>query len=127
MSLKTLLAALILFGLVACQSAQAQLFSTESLTDAQFAQYEEQLNAILLTRFDHEKEFVEEMVDQVQAGNLPPRMVSTSFQWVRTRRPGTRYPFVYFQQVMTMQANRLGIDQFVPEFDFGRYSSGLGQ
>ena len=122
----SLIAGVMLIGLIACSHANAQTFSVEELSEAQFEQYERQLNAILLTRFDAEKEFVAIVVDQVRAGNLPTRLVSTSFQWVRNRRPGTRYPFVYFYRVLTLQSEKLDLDEFVPEFDFSTYGSGLG-
>ena len=127
MNLKSsLIAAVMLIGLVICAPANAQTFSVEELSEAQFESYERQLNSILLTRFDAEKEFVAAVVAQVRAGNLPTRLVSTSFQWVRNRRPGTRYPFIYFYAVLRLQSEKLDLDEFVPEFDFSTFGSGLG-
>ena len=88
----------------------------------QFAEFERQLNAILKTRRVEEKEFVGSVVEQIRVGALPSKLVTTSFEWVRNKRPTTKYPFVYFERVLRLQAGRLGLGSQVPPFNFAVYS-----
>ncbi len=97
-------------------------FQPEKLTEAQYAEYEKQLNAILKTRLDEEKEFVGQVVDKVRASEIPAKLVVSSWQWARNHRPDTKYPFVYFEQVLRLQATRIGLGEEVPPFDYGIYS-----
>jgi len=88
--------------------------------DLTLKHYEEQLNAILKTRRDEEKEFIAKIVDLIEEDKLPRKVVDTSFKWVRNKRPGTPYPFVYFERVLRFQTKKLKID--IPEFDYSIYS-----
>jgi hypothetical protein len=96
--------------------------TSEPLDDAFFVQYETQLNAILKTRLDEEKEFVKEIVDQVKAENLSTRLINTSFKWVRNKRPNVKNSFVYFERVLRILAKSQGVSEFIPAFDPGIYS-----
>ncbi len=96
-------------------------FSPERFTQARFDQYEQQLNAILKTRRDEEREYLSQIVALVRAGKLPSSMVQTSFQWVYKKRPGTKFPFIYFERVLRIQADFADIGAIVPAFDFGIY------
>ena len=89
---------------------------------AQFIEFERQLNAILKTRRAEEKEFVGQVVNQIRLGLIPSRLVTTSFEWVRNKRPTTKYPFIYFERVLRLQAERLGMEDEIPAFDFSIYS-----
>jgi len=89
---------------------------------AQFIEFERQLNAMLKTRRDEEKQFVGLVVNQIRLGLIPSKLVSTSFEWVRNKRPTTKYPFVYFERVLRLQAGRLGLASEIPPFDFSIYS-----
>lgn len=90
--------------------------------DAYFQQYEEQLNAILKTRRDEEKAFVGAIVEQIRLGNLTTRLVNTSFKWVRTKRAHVNYPFVYFERVLRLLAQKQGIADVIPPFDKDLYN-----
>ena len=70
-------------------------------------QYDKQLNAILLTTLEEEKKFIADVVKLVGEEKLPKKLVDTSCQWVRNRRPNTKYPFIYFERVLRLQANKL--------------------
>ncbi|MEL7496266.1 MAG: hypothetical protein AAFN77_01560 [Planctomycetota bacterium] len=94
---------------------------------ARFTEYERQLNAILKTRRDEEKIFVRDVVNQVRVGKIPTKLVSTSFDWVNKKRPGTKYPFIYFEKVLRLQAQQLKIENEVPAFDFSIYRKSVGQ
>ena len=100
---------------------QAAANSRQQFGEAQFEEYERQLNALLLTRIDAEKAFVAGVVDKVQTGAIPSRLVQTSFQWVRVKRPHTRYPFVFFEKVIRLQAAQLGLEEEIPAFDYDSY------
>ena len=103
------------------QSANAQTFMPENFTDKRFAQYEQQLNAILLTRRTEEREFISDIVLNVRAGKLPSKLIQTSFRWVQHKRPQTNFPFIYFERVLRLQAIKAGIPNTIPPFDFGIY------
>lgn len=98
-------------------------FLPESFTDAQFIEYEKQLNALLKTRADEEKKFVNQIVMQVKMGKIPSRLVSTSYQWGRTKRPNTNYPFIYFEKVIRIQAKAMRLEKEIPPFDYSIYKS----
>jgi hypothetical protein len=89
--------------------------------DLRFEDYEERLQAILKTRRDEERNFVQEVVAKVKAGDLPERLVETSFKWVLNKRPDTKYPFVYFERVLRLQAKRVDLESQVPRFNYNIY------
>lgn len=95
----------------------------DTLEAEKFKEYERKLNAILKTRRDEEKQFVAEVVEQVRLGKIPSKLVATSFDWVRNERPLTRYPFIYFEKVLRIQATALGLGDEIPEFDYEIYRS----
>lgn len=93
-----------------------------SAVSNQFIEFERQLNAMLKTRRDEEREFVGLVVNQIRVGELPSKLVTTSFEWVRNKRPSTKYPFVYFERVLRLQAERLGLESQIPPFNYAVYS-----
>lgn len=69
----------------------------------------------LQARLKSEVAFVEKVVEQVQAGKLPQRIVDETFFWARDRasakRNGvSRRPIIFFQPAMTLRAKRLKVD-----------------
>lgn len=132
MSLGTLVVFGFLGNEVAAQSSgfssvRSRSASSRFSDEARFTEYERQLNAILKTRRDEERIFIGEVVQQVRDGKIPTKLVSTSFDWVRKKRPGTKYPFIYFEKVLRLQAQQLKIADEVPSFDFGIYRRSVGQ
>ena len=113
--LRSLFVAIALLMVASSGTAQAQEL------DLRFKDYEERLNAILKTRLDAEREFVQKVVAKVKAGTLPERLVETSFKWVLNKRPDTNYPFVYFERVLRLQAKKLELEAHVPRFDYDVY------
>lgn len=87
--------------------------------------YEQQLNAVLQTRLDEEKEFVAAVMELVKDGELPQTVVDNAFVWVRTHRGLSHRGFVYFERVLRLQADKLKIE--IPEFDYQVYSSTGGR
>ena len=92
----------------------------QGFDDLSLVQYDKQLNAILLTTLEEEKKFIADVVKLVGEEKLPKKLVDTSFQWVRNRRPNTKYPFIYFERVLRLQANKLKLP--VPPFDYDIYN-----
>jgi len=117
----------VLFGvaiaLISTSIASADDYLPETFTEAQFVEYERQLNAILKTRRAEEQEFVSKVVVLVRLGKIPSRLVSTSYQWSMKNRPDTNYPFIYFEKVLRVQAKALKLDKEIPVFDYKIYKS----
>jgi hypothetical protein len=117
------LVVLVLTGSMTTRPGYADDFMPEKFESSQFVEYERQLNAMLKTRHDEEKKFVSKIVAQVRLGKIPSRLVSTSYSWVRNKRPDTNYPFVYFERVIRIQAKAINLEEEIPEFDYSIYSS----
>jgi hypothetical protein len=109
----------ILLALVGFMSLPSVVIA-DDFDDLTLKQYEEQLNAILKTRLDEEKEFIAKIVDLIEEDKLPRKVVDTSFKWVLNRRTGTNHPFVYFERVLRYQTKKLKIE--IPAFDYSIYS-----
>lgn len=91
--------------------------SGDQFSPARLQEYERQLNAVLKTRRDGEKQFLSDLVQQVGAGTVPTELVQTSFKWVRKKRPDTPFPFLYFERVLRILATQQGVAANIPEFD----------
>ena len=85
------------------------------------SKYEDQLNATLKTRFEAEKNYVEQVVELIRQNRLPKKLVDSAWIWVRQNRPYTRYPFVYFERILRLQAEKLELE--IPDFDRENYYS----
>lgn len=119
-----LIAFLIVAGtLTLPQTVSSDEYNPDAFTAEQFVEYERQLNALLKTRRDEEQLFIAGVVRQVREGNIPSKLVSTSYSWVRTKRPNTNYPFIYFERVLRLQAQAAGLEDEIPVFDLSIYSS----
>lgn len=69
----------------------------------------------LQARLKSEVDFVEDVAQRVQDGELPQRLVDETFFWARQRgavrhRGRTHRPILYFQPAMRARAERLGVD-----------------
>ena len=111
----------IAFCLVQCwqSSVFAQASTTDEGVELRFAEYEEKIQAILKTRLPEEKEFVSKVLKLVREGKLPERVMETSYKWALNKHPDSNYPFVYFERVLRIQANKLRIE--LPAFDYTVY------
>ncbi len=100
---------LLLLGLGLCPTLAAQETTTlfpssgEDEVELRFKDYEAKIQALLKTRLPEEKEFVTQVMDKVRAGEIPEKMVETSYKWVLNKHPDTNYPFVYFERVLRIQ------------------------
>ena len=83
-------------------------------------EYAKQLQAVVKARLLEEREFVAQVALLVQQKKLPKSLVDSSWLWVRSNRPYTNSPFVYFERVLRLQATKAGFR--VPPFDARIYS-----
>ncbi len=97
----------------------------QEFSDLSFVELEKQLNAILKTRRDEEKAYVARIVLLVKEEAIPRQLVNASFKYVINKRPGTKYPFVYFVRVLQFLGARDEIE--IPAFDFRIYSTPVRQ
>lgn len=93
--------------------------------ELRFRDYEAKIQAILKTRLTEEKAFVTLVMEKVRAGEIPEKMVETSYKWVLNKHPDTNYPFVYFERVLRIQGDKAGIE--IPPFDYEVYRQRLGR
>ena len=93
--------------------------------DEIWAKYEQQLRAVVEARLVEEREFVAQVTLLIQQDQLPKQLVDSSWQWVRTKRPGTNSPFVYFERVLRLRAEKAGF--LIPPFDDRIYSLSKSQ
>ena len=111
-------------GDISCaEDSSADDFDPQKFNPAQFEEYEKKINAILLTRRDEEKIFVAKVVEQVRLKRIPAKLVDVSYQWAGKNRPQTKYPFIYFERVLRLQAKKLRLEKEIPPFDFSIYGS----
>jgi hypothetical protein len=69
---------------------------------------ESRLTTGLKARRPEDVEFVERVAEMVRTGQLPAKVVDSTFLWAIRRRQS--YPFPAFQKALRIQADRLGID-----------------
>jgi hypothetical protein len=81
----------------------------------QTATLRERLIYGLLAKIPAEIEFIDRVVELVDKGKLPVRLVNETFFWARERASAPRdgspqRPIIYFQPAMRARAERIGID-----------------
>ncbi|MFO0455895.1 MAG: hypothetical protein ACK5Z0_07775 [Planctomycetota bacterium] len=106
-------------------STTAAEATSEDEVELRFRDYEAKIQAILKTRLNEEKAFVTSVMEKVRAGEIPEKMVETSYKWVLNKHPDTNYPFVYFERVLRIQGDKAGIE--IPPFDYEVYRQRLGR
>lgn len=114
---------------LAASTAMAQTQTQEAKSDdpveLRFEDYEAKIQALLKTRLPEEKAFVSAVMAKVRAGEIPEKMVETSFKWVLNKHPETNNPFLYFERVLRIQGNKAEIE--IPPFDYDVYRQRLGR
>lgn len=95
--------------------------SAQDVINNRIPSLEERLNYGLKTRRPTEKAFIRKVVALVDAGKLKQKVVDESFFWVRremeksrmgdpnARKHISKYPFIFFQRVVTLNAKRVGV------------------
>ena len=80
----------------------------ETVGGAEVISLEDQLKTGLKARRPEETEFIEEVARLVNAGQLPRKLVDSTFMWALRRR--TNYPFPAFERALRLQADQLNVD-----------------
>jgi hypothetical protein len=92
----------------------------QSIDDLTLPKLERQLNALLRTRLDVEKAYLASVVELVERGELPRRLINISLKYVLNKKSDSPYRFIYFVRVLGFLAAREKIE--IPKFDFEVYS-----
>lgn len=103
---RTLLTSLTLAACVAATSADGQTVDNRQPT------LRERLVTGLQVRRPSEFAFIDAVVDTVDRGEMPERLVDRFLFWARKKAPHARdahRPIVYFQPALTIQASKLKI------------------
>jgi hypothetical protein len=111
-----------IIGLMVATSLQAQQppaptpvnSSTESDREGRQVSLFDQLRVGLKAKTKEDIAFLQLVVQRVNEGKLPRKMVDATFLWARNRykkRPGDHRlrPIVYFKPGLTAQAKRIGV------------------
>lgn len=69
---------------------------------------EDRLKSGLRARQPAEVEFIEAVVQRVRRGELPGKLVDSTYLWALQRQK--KYPYPLFERALRLQADRLGID-----------------
>lgn len=73
------------------------------------ATLEEQLKSGLKARRQREFAFIRNVVQLVEDGKLPEKLVKSTFSWAR-KQGDRRYPYIYFNRALKLQAQKLGVN-----------------
>lgn len=107
------LGAMCLAALVATVAPSAAVVGPEARCEESIGTGEEislddRLRTGLRVRRPEDAEFIATVVRLVNAGDLPRKLVDSTFIWAVRRRQ--KYPFPAFEQALRLQAERLGVD-----------------
>ncbi len=97
----------VLSGPVPAVKAQAEDVAPATDGEKPALTLESRLTTGLKARRPEDVEFVERVAEMVRAGQLPAKVVDSTFLWAIRR--GRSYPFPAFQRALRIQADRLGI------------------
>jgi len=89
--------------------------------DENWQQYAQQLQAVLKTRTMEEREFLARVIVLVQQERVPKKLVDSAWLWVRNKRAGSKYPFIYFERVLRLEAEKGNF--LLPDFDRDSYNN----
>ena len=83
-----------------------QFGQTRRYRDGIQVDFRQQLEKGLYARRPEEFAFIARVVRMVDENQLSRRLVESTFQWARKKRP---YPYVYFERGLKVRAARLGV------------------
>jgi hypothetical protein len=99
--------AILLAGiLIACRPAM--LRGGEPPAVGKVADLETRLKTGLRARRPEEHRFIERVVQLVREGNVPGKLVDSTYLWAVERQQ--KYPYPLFERALRIQADRLGVD-----------------
>ena len=102
-ALKAVLLAIALLATPAAVSC-----ADEPAGTATVASLEDRLKTGLRARRPQEVAFIKDVVQLVQRGELPGKLVDSAYLWAI--RHQTKYPFPAYERALRIQADRIGID-----------------
>ena len=102
------LAIAILFVAVLVACRPAALHGDEPPAVGKVADLETRLKTGLRARRPEEHRFIERVVLLVREGNLPGKLVDSTYLWAIERQQ--KYPYPLFERALRIQADRLGLD-----------------
>jgi hypothetical protein len=88
-------------------------------TVSEIEKYEAQINVIVRSRLDEEKDYVHTIVDLVRRGKLPKKLVDKAVVYVQNDCDEDDHGFVYFEQTLRRLGKKVGFK--VPAFDYDIY------
>ena len=81
---------------------------SSDLAVGKVADLETRLKTGLRARRPEEHRFIERVVLLVREGNLPGKLVDSTYLWAIERQQ--KYPYPLFERALRIQADRLGLD-----------------
>ena len=111
---RLILTTALLLGVSLTSDSIAQQASSTAAQQGRQVTLQVQLTAGLKARSKADKAFINSVVQAVEQGRLPRKLVDTTFLWARQRAEKKSYrrrlrPMVYFQPGLTQRAKRLGV------------------
>jgi hypothetical protein len=104
MPLRRLLLAALLLGVTAPTAAHA----AEPAKVGTVLGLEDRLKTGLKARRPEEKSFLDEVARLVRAGELPVKLVDSTYLWALQRQQ--KFPYPLFERALRIQANRIGVE-----------------
>jgi hypothetical protein len=104
MPLRRLLLAALLLGFTAPAAAPA----AEPAKVGTVLGLEDRLKTGLKVRRPEEGAFIEEVARLVRAGELPVKLVDSTYLWALQRQQ--KYPYPLFERALRIQASRIGVE-----------------
>jgi hypothetical protein len=84
----------------------SQASAQRALRPGQLIDLKEQLITGLRPRLPSEFRYIDKVVDEVEAGQLPESLVRSTFVYARKKQP---YPIQYFDRALRVRAKQRGI------------------
>ncbi|MEI6241061.1 MAG: hypothetical protein WCR51_11765 [Planctomycetia bacterium] len=104
MPLHRLILAALLLGLTAPVAARA----SEPAKVGTVLGLEDRLKTGLKARRPEENAFIEDVARLVRAGELPVKLVDSTYLWALQRQQ--KYPYPLFERALRIQASRIGVE-----------------
>ena len=101
------MAAIAMVALLFPGPALSTATAADAAVDDAIVSLETRLKKGLQARLPRENAFVDDVVEQVNTGRLPRKLVDSTFLWAVQR--GHAYPFARFERALRLQAAKLGV------------------
>ena len=95
-------------ALLLCLAPASAVRAAEPATANKVLGLEDQLKTGLRARSSEDVAFIKDVVSLVQRGELPVKLVNSTFIWAIQHQ--RKYPFPAFERALRIQAERIGVD-----------------